>query len=78
MKVVLVWRCGGGRHILSQRCVAQTECCGGGRHRGRRSHVAGTDTILVSMECNTLGVLGASLFLLYDSLIEKCSTLPVV
>jgi hypothetical protein len=29
-----------------------------------------------SADCNTLGVLGASLSIYYDSLIEKCSTLP--
>jgi hypothetical protein len=50
------------------------------------SVVAGTDTSLVSRiavdgglrcveHCNTLGVLGATLSIPYDSLIEKCSTL---
>jgi hypothetical protein len=52
--------------------------------------VAGTDTNLSkqgvrwtevgrqSADRYTLGVLGASLFYYYDSLIEKCSTLSVV
>jgi hypothetical protein len=46
-----------------------------------RSGVAGDTGVggaLVSRDCYTLGVLGASLFYYYDSLIEKCSTLSVV
>jgi hypothetical protein len=66
----------------------RTECCVAGRHIALvggawlhgvvwRSHVAGEDTLLVSKSA-TLLAFTATLFLLYDSLIEKCSTLPVV
>jgi hypothetical protein len=39
--------------------------------------VAGSDTALVS-ESATLARTTATLFYVYDSLIEKCSTLPAV
>jgi hypothetical protein len=43
-----------------------------------RSLCGGETQTLVSRDCNTLGVLGATLSIYYDSLIEKCSTLSVV
>jgi hypothetical protein len=49
--------------LVSSDCVAARERCGG------------ADTSLVSMEWFSLG---ATLSIPYDSLIEKCSTLPVV